>query len=145
MLTEGLAQRGGLAAHGNGVCKAVVLGSHSGKKYGEISGFLLGYSDEIPGFLLRHSVEKYGEISGFLLGYSDEVPDFSSCTWMRYMVRYPVSPGILSMRYLVFFSSTRDEIPGFLLGHSIEKYGEISGFFLGYSDDIPGFLLGHFG
>ncbi|KAI6704272.1 hypothetical protein NL676_013408 [Syzygium grande] len=35
------------------------------EKYGEISGFLLGYSDEIPGFLLRHSIEKYGEIFGF--------------------------------------------------------------------------------
>ncbi|KAI6699429.1 hypothetical protein NL676_013753 [Syzygium grande] len=40
-----------------------------------------------------------------------------------------------------FLFGYSDETPGFLLRHSIEKYGEISGFLLGYSDETPGFLL----
>ncbi|KAI6679309.1 hypothetical protein NL676_033190 [Syzygium grande] len=46
------------------------------------------------------------------------------------------------VRYYRYFSWISDEIPGFLLKHSIEKYGEMGGFLLGYSDETPGFSSG---
>ncbi|KAI6705916.1 hypothetical protein NL676_008878 [Syzygium grande] len=92
---------------------------HSDEIYDEISGFLLGYLDKIPRFLLGHSDEIYDEISGFLLGYSDKIHGFL----LRHSIeKYGEISGFL-LRYL-------DKIPGFLLRNSGKKYGEISRFLL---------------